>query len=301
MEFLRIANKGFEERPEDRKPCVKKIKDIKRDEIRAIAKKMKTPAFSECRMLNKDSSLKYRIAADLQSLNSNGISSTDLVDKFRALINEHRRVTTAEWRRVHGTDKPTDLTFESSGIQIGYLDVVEKMPLYLHTDVAQVRNDLLARGCKSVPEWKGKDYLEDIPHINREWSVSRRECSVIEPVPGEKYLVFEVTWGGSQICPFHPEGAEYRGYDYGSHDYMFYKLHDDTKPGQFFLSELSLHMIERHDFYGDCEPYRVDPTRAASFVNIKRQPVFKHTVLLDCERGELSREDNALAYKKSEK
>lgn len=292
--FVQGAIQGFGESPETRKSCDRKIAEIKTKDLKAIVDKMKDEQFSHCRMLRQGVSLKRIVLADKQTLNSLGLTPSDTAQAFKDLIKAARSTTSEEWKRAYNTEKPADVSFQTSGMLLTDIGSMSKMKLYLKTDTVQIRNDFLSRPVKNVSSWLGQE-LKDIPYVNLEWSMSRRESAEVKVSPELKYVVFEVTWGGSQICPFHPEGAEYRGYDYGSHDYVFYKYVDGRKVDKMFLSELSLHMIECHGFFGGAAPYRVDPKRAVEFLGIK--PKQGKTIIADCAKGQKMIDSNLAALK----
>ena len=266
---------GYEENKAKRKPCDASISRLESAKKSSISLVMRNKNFSECRMLNDNESLLLRFKRDEHTLREKGLTTKNISDAFYNLIEAARIVTEKEWLRVHGTKKPEDVTFQSSGAYVVTSENNSSIKTSLKTEKAQVRHDFMVHVLNqmksyalAVPPWNGENFLDSIPNIHPKWSLSRREYSRILTEYGN-FGVFEVTWGGSQICPFHPHGAEYRGYDYGSHDYLFIKFgKDDQETGRFFLSELSLHMIEKHGFFGGRPPYRVDPLKAVEFFEL---------------------------------
>lgn len=83
----------------------------------------------------------------------------------------------------------------------------------------------------------------------------------------DKLTVIQITWGGAEPCPFKSQlDKEYRGYDYGSVDYIFVK--EDGK--YMHMSSLLMHQIEKHNFFqGFDSPYRVSPIDFVKFFNLK--------------------------------
>lgn len=91
------------------------------------------------------------------------------------------------------------------------------------------------------------------------------------------YVVAEVVWNGAQKCPFqHQDDTKYHGYEYGDRDYIVTApgFGEDGRPQDLVqaVSDLSLHMIEKHRFWGSGK-YRIDPIKFANLLGIGPNPI----------------------------
>jgi len=91
---------------------------------------------------------------------------------------------------------------------------------------------------------------------------------MIFPIFNNKIHVIQIVWGGAELCPFRsPEDKKYRGYEYGSIDWVFIKC--DT--GEYMhIGDLLFHQISKHHFFqSKCSKYRVEPEKLINFFNLK--------------------------------
>jgi hypothetical protein len=80
--------------------------------------------------------------------------------------------------------------------------------------------------------------------------------------------VIRITWGGADMCLFQSiSDKKYHGYEYGSHDWIFHDVKNDT---WFYIADLLFHQIGKHNFFqGFDSNFRVNPHELIKFFRLK--------------------------------
>ncbi len=125
---------------------------------------------------------------------------------------------------------------------------------------------------------------DDVQTMNAEWiNAMERSCSEYRTkkrdgwcprgklaftfrwAPGRDLIsVIRYSWGGAEICSFKntTRDPRYRGYEYGSHDYLIYR------DGEcIHVADLLFHQIAEHHFFQDVD-YRVEPATLARVLDL---------------------------------
>ena len=261
--------------------CNRSIDEIDKNELTKIVSMMKSTELSECKFLKQSDDIIKIIDADRQELIEKNIDRETIIKTFMQLVTEmknlvnkkrdqDRDMTTGMVREINdGANNMTsmlDMLFKKGG-----LERIRSQP---GGGVHMINiND--ASGANS---WKPglPDPFVYLPVRNPEWSTQSRRCAAIvhKHVP---YVIAEVIWNGSQRCPFqHPDDSAYHGYEYGDRDYLIIApgFDDRGRPRDMLqvVSDLSLHMITNHDFWGSGH-YRIDPIKFANLLGIGPDPI----------------------------
>jgi hypothetical protein len=85
----------------------------------------------------------------------------------------------------------------------------------------------------------------------------------------DQFTVIKISFGGSEECPFKsPDDKKYRGYEYGSHDWIF--VNNNTEK-IMHIGDLLFHQITEHHFFqGSESKYRIDPKNLINFFGLKK-------------------------------
>lgn len=178
-------------------------------------------------------------------------------------------LTKAEWSRIEKQCKSQQHIGESESLNaVIATDVATLIKLNITTDQIADMLDTVVLRCVEYFERNGKynppkELVEQFKQLFEE--TKTRQGSY--PIFGGKYLVFRTTYGGAEQCPFQsPEDTEYHGYEYGSHDWLVWKVGTTET---FFFSDLLRHSIRAHQFFESSTKYRVDPVEVVNFFELK--------------------------------
>lgn len=87
-------------------------------------------------------------------------------------------------------------------------------------------------------------------------------------------IVGRITWGGAEQCTFQSlEDNKYHGYEYGSHDWIFFNTVTNEC---MHIGDLLFHQISKHHFFqSPSSKYRVDPLKLISFFQLQPHVNYK--------------------------
>lgn len=115
-----------------------------------------------------------------------------------------------------------------------------------------------------------KEYTEIINKVFSNFNTKGwcRWSICIKKIFNDNLSIVEIEWGGAETCPFKSEELdhEYRGYEYGSRDFIFIKDNYEY----LHISSLLIHQIKHHNFFqGLQSKYRVSPEQIVKFFNLQ--------------------------------
>ena len=260
--------------------CDRKITTIEDKELEQIISLMKGKELSETTFLGPKDDLQEIIDSDQKAMADHHLTKDLILDSFGKLLKKMRESVRNKSER--GGDMTTGFVrhIDDSGNKMTAMmknlfegGLLEKIRQENRRGVQIINmNDTGAQ------QWSPglPDPFVCLPVKNPQWSSSYRRCAL---VPHQKvpYVVAEIVWNGCQRCPFQdPEDKKYHGYEYGDRDYLIIApgFDDDVRPRDWIqaISDLSLHMITNHDFWGK-GLFRIDPIRFANILGVGPNPI----------------------------
>ncbi len=243
--------------------CDRQLADLDAADLQDLKKRMSTKALSAVPFLKPGQSLQAIKTLDDNTLQQHKLTSRTLINKLDEILR------TAEAKLE--PHKQAAAVTKSNGL----LQWRDEKALAL---VRTLRKIGIAPPDSSVDgaereegSWVGPNPFVHVPNKCSEWSVwSAAQITIM--IDGRVYSVATITWGGAQECPFkHPDDKEYHGYEYGSSDHVVIAPGVvDGKPYDRVMSfsDLSLHMLREHGFFGGDNCYRIDPIELANLLGV---------------------------------
>ena len=265
--------------------CDRHLGQISDDEIIEIESKMKVTREHDHKIipfLLKHQHLRYVIRRDHFTLAQRGFQIEDIKSPLHRVLKTFQRKS-RDYRKTHDLGD----SFVSEEVQfhndssIKFKNMVTKV--MNRSTPRQPGVQVITGNSSILPKWSGEDPFKKLPEYNSEWSEkTRMQMKISDPETYKEYVVAEIEWNGSHRCPFqHADDKAYHGYEYGCRDYIV----TNAAGEHLAISELSQHMIDRHDFFGGDNAYRLDPLKLVDFfgIDVKISQVSDESILLPLE------------------
>ena len=179
-------------------------------------------------------------------------------------------VNSNQWKQVE--KKMKDVSFSSSlflGKDESLNNIIDTDRKFLmsvnisHKQIVDKLVDIIEKYQNHLEKHEVKPWDKLHRPITRSGGHHRNFSSMSNPVLiNNKYLVLSVSYRGKQGCPFAcSENVEDKLYrrNLGSHDYLIINI---NKLKCIFLSDLLIHLIDKHGFFEGSVKYRLDPKLA---------------------------------------
>lgn len=254
--------------------CNRHIDDITEDELKHIVEKMKDIEFSGCKFLDEKDDIQKIIENDKYSIEQAGLSTNIIIETFENLLKEmHKNISNKEKNGGDITRGMVGMINDQINGFKGALDMLfgkNAIPRNPGSGPQIININTNTGWTLGVP-----NPVSMLKYHDSQWSLKTRSCSLIIKNNSLHY-VGEIVWNGSQECPFkHPDDKCYHGYEYGDRDYIIdipVLDGEKSRDQMIIVSDLVLHMIREHDFWGS-GVFRIDPIKFANLLGIGPEPI----------------------------